>query len=341
MKKSFLALLIILTLSAAPFGYGMANAKTKIELYTNPSGGIMYVLGFALSDLINKHSDKLSCNAVETASTVENLRTIVKHPEKKNVWLGEAVTIGVDQLAKGMKPYQKLGPWKHTKWVGLMVNIGSPFITLDPNIKTWRDLKGKTFGLDSVGSTLQFVPEWLMEHAWKNKGEVKLVYGNSGNIAVDRLIDGTVDVTWQGAIALGADEYKEWVPMPSFERLLASREVHFVDCTEEDIAVVREKTGLESLGLVGGKAKQIGKTNATNWKGFVNVIGWLVHEDMDDEIVTEIMRIIYEYSGEFVNYHAVGKGITPETLGQIPVPRDSYHPAAIKFLEDKGHKVGR
>ena len=341
MKRRILVCTLALLMLAATMATASARDKVTLELYTNPSGGIMYVLGFALSDLTNKNSEWLRINAIETASTVENLRAIVEHPEKKDVWFGEAVTIGVDQLAQGMKPYQKLGPWKRTKWIGLMVNIGTPFITLNPDIKTWKDLDGKTFGLDVMGSTLQFVPDWLMEYAWKNKDKVRVAYGNSANMAVDRLLDGTLDVTWQGAICLGPDAYKDWTPMPSFERLLSSRKVYFMQYSAEDIAVVREKTGLESLAVIGGKAKTIGKTDAPQWTGFLNCIGWLVHEDMDDEIVTEIMRILYEYSDEFVKYHAVGRGITKGTLGQLPVPRASYHPAAVKFLEAKGHKVGR
>lgn len=342
MKKS----VVFVTLAFLLLGLSLSptfaqHKKVTLNLYTNPSGGIMYVLGFGLSELINKHSEWLRCNAIETSSSAENLRYIVEHPDWKNTWFGEAVTIGVDQLAIGMKPYDKFGPWKGTKWLALMVNIGSPQVTLDPNIKTWRDLEGKRYGLDVMGSTNQFMQEWLMDYAWKNKKQVKIDYGCTGNIAVDRLLDGTIDITWQGAICLGAEKYKQWVPMPTFERLLSARKVYFMDLDEKDVALVREKTGLESMGLIYGKAKTVGKTDAPNWSGLLNCIGWLVHQDMDDEIVTEIMRIIYEYSDEFKNFHAVGRGITKDTLGQLPVPRQSYHAAAVKFLEAKGHKVGR
>jgi len=345
MKRMLLLVALSVVLIALPLSGALAtpqkHEKVTLELYTNPSGGIMYVLGFALSELINKNSEWLRCNAIETASTVENLRNIVGHPEKKNVWFGEAVTIGVDQLAIGMKPYQNIGPWKKTKWLSLMVNIGAPQVTLNPDIKTWRDLAGKRYGLDVMGSTSQFMQEWLMDYAWKNKDEVKIEYGCTTNIAVDRLLDGTIDITWQGAVMLGPEEYKEWKPMPTFERLLSARKVYFMELEEEHLAIVREKLGVESFALIGGKAKEVGKTEAPNWKGLLNCIGWLVHEDMDDEIVTEIMRIIYEHSEEFVKFHAIGRGITKETMGQLPVPRASYHRAAVKFLEARGHKVGR
>ena len=340
MKKSILIMLIALGLIIFPISSTFAKKTHTLNLYTNPSGGIMYVLGFGMSQLINKHSEWLQCNAIETSSTAENLRYIVGHDERRNTWFGEAVTIGVDQLAINMKPYN-FGPWKKTKWLGLMVNIGAPQVTLNPNLKTWRDLKGKTYGLDVIGSTSQFMQEWLMDYAWNNRKDIRIEYGNSAMIAIDRLLDGTVDITWTGAAMLGADEYKEWVPMPPFERLLAARKVYIMELDEKDIAIAREKSKCESLSLVGGKAKKIGKSDIPQWKGLLNSIGWLVHEDMDDKIVNEIIRIMYEYAEEFKNFHAVGRGINKETLGQLPVPRSSYHPAAIKFFEAKGHKVGR
>jgi len=343
MKKTAIIVALSMVLIALPLTTFSAqqHEKVTLTLYTMPSGGVVYTLGFALSELINKNSEWLKVNAVETASTFENLRYIIGHDERKNTYFGSAVTIGVDQCALAMKPYNKVGPWKKVKWISLMANIASPQITLDPKIKTWKDLKGKTWGLDTMGSTNQFMQEWLMDHAWKNRGQVRLVYGNTANIAVDRLLDGTIDITWTGAVALGPDEYKEWKPMPPFERLLAARKVYIMDLDDKDIEIAREKTGATSLSLIGCKAKKIGKSDIPNFKGLLNSLGWFVHEDMDDDIVTEIIRVMYENAEDFGNYHAIGKGITKETLGGLPVPKEDYHPAVVKFLESKGHKVGR
>lgn len=164
--KFFVAVVICFMLVVLPFSNSHAakHKKVTLTLYTMASGGIVYTLGFALSELINKNSEWLRCNAVETSSTFENLRYIVGHDEKRNTYFGSAVTMGVDQLALAMKPYDKVGPWKKTKWISLMANIGAPQITLNPNIRTWRDLIGKTYGLDTMGSTMQFIQEWLIDY---------------------------------------------------------------------------------------------------------------------------------------------------------------------------------
>lgn len=316
------------------------HKKVTVRLYTNPPGGLMYTMGFALCQLINKHSKWLRCHAIETTSTYENLRDLVGHPELDNIWFGEATTIGVDQLSLGLKPYKGIGPWKGTKWLALMANIGVPLITLNPNIKTGRDLSGKRFGLGPRGSTNSYMPRWLMKYAWGNWSKVIKEYGNSPNIAVNRLIGGTVDATWQGAVLYGPGKYKKWFPIPSFDRLLSARKIYFLKLNEKDMAKVRKKKGLEAFRLIYGRAEKQGINHTPKWAGLLNQIGWLVSKNMPADTVTEIMRILYTYANQFATYSPAGKGITKQSLGQLSVPRQSYDRAAIKFLESKGQKVG-
>jgi len=53
-----------------------------------------------------------------------------------------------------------------------------------------------------------------------------------------------------------------------------------------------------------------------------------------------MLRIMYDHVDEFKNYHAVGKALTRERLGDIAVPVEGIHPAAIKFFDEKGIKYG-
>jgi TRAP-type uncharacterized transport system substrate-binding protein len=317
------------------------HAPVTMRLYSHPSGGMAYVINFALSDIVNKNSKWLKINPLESTGTLENIKAIMDNPDKKDVYFGAATTMGIDQLAAGLAPFDKLGPAKPVKWLTIMANISSTIVTLDPNIKTPADLAGKKFGLDTMGSSDQFVEEWLMEYAWKVKDKVKITYGNAADIAADRLMDGTIDVTWQGAMALGDGEYKDWAPMPSFERLLSAKKAYFLDVTPADMTIVRNQTKIDSLAVVGIKGKTVGKTDTVNAHGILNCLGWVIPNDMDSAIVTELITIIYDHAGDFANYHVGGKAITQASLGSIPVARDSYHPAVIKFLESKGVKVGK
>jgi TRAP-type uncharacterized transport system substrate-binding protein len=317
------------------------HAPVTLRLYAHPSGGMAYVINFALSDIVNKNSKWLKINPMESTGALENIKAIMDNPDKKDVYFGASTTMGVDQLALGVAPFDKLGPASPVKWLSVMANISSCIVTLDPNIKSPADLAGKKFGLDTMGSSDQYVEEWLMQYAWNVKDKVKVTYGNTADVAVDRLMDGTIDVTWQGAMALGDAEYKDWAPMPSFERLLAAKKVYFLDVPAADMDVVRKQTKIDSLAVLGCQDKTVGKTDATKFHGIRNTLGWVVPNNMDEAIVNELINIIYAHAGEFATYHTGGKAITQASLGSIPVSKDAYHPAVVKFLESKGLKVGR
>jgi TRAP-type uncharacterized transport system substrate-binding protein len=63
-----------------------------------------------------------------------------------------------------------------------------------------------------------------------------------------------------------------------------------------------------------------------------------VSKNLPDDVVTELLSIIYDHVDEFANYHAVGKAITKKSLSMTYTTKDFYHPAARKFFEDKGNK---
>jgi len=345
-KERLLVLLgsicLVLVLAALPFMGAcapkeVAPEKVQLEMYSNPTGGIAYTMSYALSDLINKNSDMLSATCIETASTTENIKTLIAYPEKKDYFLGFGVTHSLYLSSLGIAPFTEV--WDEWKIVGLCAIVGSPLLTLDPNIKTPQDMIGKRIGLDPVGSTNEYIPTYLMMYAWDIWDKVDADYGFTADIAADSLMDGTIDVTWQGAVMLGPGEYKEWIPMPSFERILAKKQAYFIEMTDEDFAKAREGSGLGSVYPIGFRAQTVGETTSPDFKGMANPLLFWVHEDMPDDTVTEICRIFYEYAEEFEAYHAVGRGLTKETVADIPVARAKFHPAAIAYYESMGVEV--
>ena len=60
---------------------------------------------------------------------------------------------------------------------------------------------------------------------------------------------------------------------------------------------------------------------------------------MPDHVVTEILRVVYENVHKFKEYTFLGAILTQETLASLSVPAGSYHPAAVKFFNEKGIKI--
>lgn len=362
MKKTRLfrlvgCLCLIIVIAAIPFLGGCASEKepTKttatttpasqthdivtLEIYSNPFGKAGYVLSFALADLVNKNSTWLRAVTIETPSASANLNILQRSPEKSGVWVGYVGPLQIEYCAQGNAPFTPEKPFEmDIKAVSLAVNIVETFLTTDPNIKTPQDLVGKTMAIETVGSTNEFLPKLFLEH-WGIADKVKLVTMSISNQG-EALQDGTIDVGRQGSVILGNEEYSDWSPTAPFEALCMAKPTYIFPVSDEDLAQVMEKTNYP-LYSIGAKAKTIGKATFEDWKSVQISNGWFVSADMPDDVVTELTRIIYENAELFKDYHANGTALTKQSIGGVAVPRDGYHPAAIKYLEAKGTKVGR
>lgn len=338
---------LILVLAALPFMGACApkevtpppHEPVTLEIYSNPFGNAGYVLSFALADIINKNSEWLRAVTIETPSAAANLQILQRSPEKSGVWVGYVNPLSLHYSTLGGAPFTLEKPFiMSVKAVSIAALIGAPFLTTNPNIKTPQDLIGKTVALEPVGSTEEFVPRFLLE-AWGVLNDVKIVTMGFGAQS-DALIDGTIDLGRSGAVILGHEEFSDWTPIAPFEALCMARETYIFPTTAEDYAMARENSGYP-IYPIGGKGKTIGKSTLPDWLGSQISNGWFVSEDMPDDVVTEIVRIIYENADLFKTYHANGAAIAKGTVGGVAIPRDGYHPAVIKYLEAKGLKVGQ
>lgn len=57
---------------------------------------------------------------------------------------------------------------------------------------------------------------------------------------------------------------------------------------------------------------------------------------MDDEVVYEATRIVYEHAvkGDFTKWHFVGQNVTPEYFPTWSYSADNMHKAATKYFND-------
>jgi TRAP transporter TAXI family solute receptor len=297
-------------------------------------GGSGYVACFTLADLINKHSSWLRATCMETEGTIQNLRLLAEEPERRKRSLIYA-SMGANYMAtQALPPFKK--PYTGARAVSLSQWVAHSYVTLDPNIKTGRDFKGKRIGLPSKGSSGRLEPEILFKYAWDIMDKVKIDY-LGWTPSINALRDGMVDVSIANPIFVGEDKV---APNPALEELMASRaNYHFISISKEDINTARKKSGypiypgqLPSGALGPKQPKPLGIAQLTN--------GWVAPAELSDDVVYEICRIIYEYHKEFWSRHASLKGLRPEAMPKLAPEEKSFHPGAVKFYKDKGIKIG-
>lgn len=307
--------------------------KVKIKIYGGKIGMTGYVLSFGLADIINANSKKIQAQAVESRGSIATLLSWQKLPEEEQKYImGYVGDQFVYQANMGLPPFKK--PLKGVKAVARLLIAGNPLVTLDPDIKTLKDLAGKRVALLTKNSLMEkFCLAVIKEAAGLNKKDLKLRPMHL-TPAADALIDGTIDVGLQANMSAGTDEeWQPWNPNPAFEKLLNTRKAYVISLPEDAVIKARKKTGYPFYG-VKHKAQAIGKSSTPNFISPEISIGWSVSGTMPDDIVEEIVRILYENVGKLANYHAQGKKLSQDTISKMP--KSLMHPAAVRFYEKKG-----
>lgn len=310
------------------------HEQVAIDILSMAFGGAGYVASFALGDMINKYSPWLRATTLETPGGIYNLKILADDPEvrKKSIIFGTFATNNL--LEKGIDPFDQ--EYSGIKAVSLAQSVAHTYVTLDPNIKSGRDFAGKRIGLPSASSNGKVEPEVLMEYAWDVKDKAKLEYLGWSE-AIQALRDGMVDVAISNPSFIGEGKV---AASPAMEELMSIRsDYYFVPISKEDIDTARNKSGYPLFpaelppGVLGPtQTEPHGIALITN--------GWMADEELPDDVVYEICRVIYEYYEEFWPRHATLQGLTPETMATLAPNESDYHPGAIKFYKDKGLEIG-
>jgi len=339
--KRLASLIICLVLTGLMFSSSMAFAKDplppakpyNIQILTFRVGSSTYVMGVALADLINKNSTWLRATAIETPGVEINAKILALEPEKRKntlVWTSQTTIWMLEDLAiQGVTfPYRTLKP------VSLWGLSGNSFVTLDPKLRTVRDLNGKKVALAPKGI-------WGMStlHAIMfDKLGIKANFTYMGlDAAVSALQDGLVDAAVAGVIM---EKPGKFAPTPALQGLIATKSPYFVSYDEGEATAVFKKWGAPMVtSLI--PAKQMGPTQVEPWVVAGLGLLWGADVEMPSEVVYEICRVIYENAGKFADYHITGAAITKETMALVETTdRSKVHPGALKFYDEKRLKIG-
>jgi TRAP transporter TAXI family solute receptor len=311
-----------------------------VELYAIKMGYSGYILSFALADMINKNSDWLKMNCMETKGSVENVLTLMKHPEKQKTWMGYYNNFTGYMASIGTKPFKK--PYDETRALCMTTQVCAAFGTLDPNIKTLNDLAGKRVMMPPKAIAHGFAYDIIFKQGVGNYDKLKISRGGLSAVK-NALIDGTVDVGFisTNPVKLRPDGTWDFLNVPACGELMKTKKTYIIEIPEDVLKKSSEASGapLYQIENAGGT---VGKSTFGPWSGLLVTPGWYVHKSMPDDVVNEIMRILWENADEFQNFHAVGATISHENLPKLAEKESVFHPAAIKFYKDHGvTEIGR
>jgi TRAP transporter TAXI family solute receptor len=313
------------------------HPKVKVRIVTAPMGTGAYFLGFKLAEIINKKHPWLQMEAVEGMGSATNIQMLMKDPSTKKNTIYNSTNLSADFARQALPPFTK----KYAEVMGskLQVAFGQynmlcPFITLDPKIKTINDLVGKKVVMVSKGMAAGYVNQYILEkHGLWNKVKPQYMgYKPSADALKDGLVDAVVCM-------VTVQRPGEYSAIGAFTELLATKDVYIVHGGDaKTMLEVGKEKGLEitPVNLSGNFDDKILPQPMTT---FYQGVAWVVDESMDEEIVYEAAKMLYQNVEEIRTVHPSMRTMTAEGLANISSEAD-FHRGAARFFKEVGLKLG-
>ncbi|HVL55710.1 MAG TPA: TAXI family TRAP transporter solute-binding subunit [Burkholderiaceae bacterium] len=317
------------TLVAASVGAAaQQRAPVTISLITAPFGTGSYVLGAALEDIARKNHPWLRVSHAESPGFVFNIRKLDREPElKKTMVVGSGS--GVSGLAiSGLKPFDKKYP---PLKVIANYNLTAVWLaTLDPNIKSVKDLNGKKVALGRAPQINWAVqPEWTMRHGW-GLDKVNIQYVGTKE-AVDALLDGTADAAVVGGYFDPLTKKLELSPQ-TVEFLASGRRItHLPWGTDAVKKTIAQGMNMAPVTVPANTIQGVGSPMEI----FADATAWMVAPEFPEELAYELTKLIINNIKTFGEVHAIGKLMSLDAMAYGWDPKD-IHPGALRAYQEAG-----
>jgi TRAP transporter TAXI family solute receptor len=312
-------LIVALAATVAFAGSAAAQERVFFGIATGGTGGTYYPLGGMLAQLI---SNKVTIGGKKLAATAETAGASVANAQllaRKDI---ESAFVAADILdaAYSGKGQFEGKPVKNLRALGALYPEQVQLVTLaSANVRSFRDLKGKTVSSGSPGSG-----------QWQLLGDLLEAYGmtrkdigedlSSFTQSVDKIKDGNLTAS---LITAGA-------PTASISELANARDIRIVPLAGPEIEALRKKQPYYAIVTL--------PANTYKGQAPVDTLAvmaiWATHDGLTDAMAYEVTKALYENTETLGLVHPKGKEISLKTaLQSISIP---LHPGAEKYYREKG-----
>jgi TRAP transporter TAXI family solute receptor len=304
---------LVLLATAAPSRAGEPHWPDHLTIATASPGGTYHVYGEGLAKILTRNLD-LPVAMRPTEGPTQNIELL----ESGEAKLG-FVTVGI-----ALQAWNATGAWAGKKPARAMRAIfpmyDTPFQFMafqEANIRSIGDMAGKRIGVGPRGGTsATYFPEIFNTL----KITATFVFGEWAELAA-QMNARTIDV-----LAVGAG-----VPFPAFIELEAKNRVRYVTLTPENIAALRlAMPELTPSRVPAGTYPSLLRDYQT--LGLYNFA--VAHADLPNDLVYNIVRIVFEKHEEMMEVHASAAATVPANMERntfLPL-----HPGAIRYYRQIG-----
>jgi uncharacterized protein len=295
------------------------TADTRLSIATGNTGGVYYVLGGRLGELVTEGTGgKLKATAAETGASVQNIQQLTAGTHQVAFSLADTAADAVNGAGafEGKKqPIAALGRIypNHTQLVA----------RTDAGISTVADLRGKRVSTGSPKSGTEVIANRLLQAAQLDPATGVTAQRLDLAASVDGMKNGSLDALF----------FSGGLPTPNITDLFTSMNgrVKLVDTT----------AGLDTLR----KINEVYRTDTIPGSTYPGAADTptvvvpnllLVPANMDPAVACVLSRTLYQRAPDLVKANPAAKGISLDAARDTtPVP---LHPGAARALDALGAK---
>ena len=328
--KKILALLMALVMALGLVGCGVGDTTetttdtsgdsvqtasgTELKFSTGGDQGTYYGFGTVLAQYVTSNSDT-KVTAVVSNGSQDNV-------EQMDMNTAQLVFVQSDVMSyayNGERLFEGV-PVTNFSTVAALYMEQVQIVTLDPNIKSVADLKGKNVSIGSSGSGVYYNALDILGAYDLTEEDINPTFQSFGD-SVDALQDGKIDAAF---VVAGA-------PTTAVTSLATSRDVYLISLDEEHIAKLKETSPYYTESTIAADVYGTAEDCTTVAVGAIVI----ARDDVSQQDVYNFISTIYENIDSLS--HDKAKELDLEFAASVTnIP---YHPGAAQYFAEKGIEV--
>ena len=314
-----LAVVMVFALSATAFADDAApkDGGSKVTFTTGGEAGTYYGFG---SVLAQKVSEVTSTNvtAISSNGSAANIDAL----DIGDAQLGFSQSDVLSYAYTGERTFEELGAVDTFSVVAPLYMEQVQIVTLNPDIKSVADLKGKSVSIGAAGSGTYYNAIDILGVYDLTEDDIKPTYQSFADSA-EALQDGQIDAAF---IVAGA-------PTSAVTSLAASHAVSLVSLDDEHIDALIESSPFYAKAVIDADTYGMEEDVSTVAVSAVVIAG----NDVADVDVYNFLCGVFENLDDLAKVHNKTNELSLEFASSFSgVP---YHPGAVQYFADKGIEV--
>lgn len=313
--KKIISILLVL---AMVFAFAGCGGSATMTMGTGGTAGTYYGYGGILGNQI-KSSEGITVNVVSTDGSKANILGI----DAGNYQLGTVQSDVMSYAWAGTRSFENEGALDSFRVIGGLYAEAVQLVTMDPNIKSVADLKGKKVSIGAAGSGVYFNAIDILGAAGLKETDIIPQYQSFADSA-DNLKDGKIDAAF---IVAGA-------PTPAIQELCTSKQAYLIPIDGDIATKLMQSSPFYTTYKIPAETYKGQTADVTTVTVKATLI---VSASASEDAVYKITKAIFDNVDAITASHAKGAELSLENATQgITVP---FHAGAAKYFAEKNITV--